>query len=294
MRINVVMVQSGWILQKIAQRIVEASKSIDGVEFILSHAPRLDVHANFYCDIQNCFGGKTPVMDIGLFTHVHANELGSVAPHTFMLDYIFHMSERYLEMFAKWKKFPRERISIMVPWEIPSSWQLKKPTIGIFQRGKHEGKGFYRVMELIESPIAKKFSWLFVGNDWEDVLEHALNNNVRCEVYADKNVQYPDGYSALYDRIDYLLIPSKWEGGPICALEATAKGISIISADVGWVGEVLPKMFYSKLSIFKTDEELQSILTNIYSSLAFARGLVEDYSYLQCAQQIADVVNGNV
>ena len=46
-----------------------------------------------------------------------------------------------------------------------------------------------------------------------------------------------------YQSLDYLLITSLWEGGPMCALEALATGIPIIAPPVGWVPD-LPHMEY--------------------------------------------------
>jgi len=61
-KINIVTVQSGWILQKIAQRIVDANKS----ECLFSLGTKSSnlVDANFYIDITNCYQRKSQVLDI--------------------------------------------------------------------------------------------------------------------------------------------------------------------------------------------------------------------------------------
>jgi len=72
-KINIVTVQSGWILQKIAQRIVDANKS----ECLFSLGTKSSnlVDANFYIDITNCYQRKSQVLDIGYFTHLHFHPL---------------------------------------------------------------------------------------------------------------------------------------------------------------------------------------------------------------------------
>lgn len=293
MNVNVVTVKSGWILQKIAERIAKAGNEASLGNFDVAHHPRIGADVNFYCDVQNCFRGPTNAVDIGLFTHVHANEIGNVNPITYKLDYIFHMSRKYMYMFKKHKLYPANRMDIMVPWEIPENFPLKKPTIGIFQRGKYEGKGFGRMKTLFtsSSEFCRYFKWLFVGNDWDEVIELGLGLGIDMLEYRDSKVSYPDGYSTLYDSCDYVLIPSKWEGGPICALEATAKGIPLISADVGWVFDLCPKS-----EIFKDTGGLKRIIWEMAQNLKRGRESVktqrvegEEISYEQCARQIVEV-----
>jgi len=49
----------------------------------------------------------------------------------------------------------------------------------------------------------------------------------------------PASYQAFYEQIDYLLIPSLWEGGPMALQEALACGVPVIAADVGFVPDFL-------------------------------------------------------
>ncbi len=288
MYVNIVTVKSGWILQKIAERISTAGNRAGLGEFSVSHYPQIGADVNFYCDVQNCYGGPTSSIDIGLFTHVHANEITNVNPVTYKLDYIFHMSRKYMDMFADKNLYSASQMSLMVPWEIPAGFELKKPTIGIFQRGKYEGKGFDRMKTLFStSTAAKHFYWLFVGNDWEEVIALGLKEGIKCRQLKDSEVTYPTGYSNLYDMVDYVLIPSEWEGGPICALEAMAKGLRVISADVGWVKDI------GIIQVFKNTQDLNTILYDIHLGLWGRRNLVksdwfggEEISYKQCARQI--------
>jgi len=251
MKINIVTVKSGWILQKIAERIAKAgnkqdlyTRSPDGtikskITWTLSHTPRMDCVANYYVDIQNCYHYSTSTLDIGYFTHLHENSTKHIRPHWLMIDFIVHMSSRYLEAFKPF--YPADKMDLIYPGEIPEGFYLKKPTIGIFQRGKYEGKGFHFMLKMIErySSIMEQFKWRFVGNDWYPVVHELRNLNIEAIDIEDKSLSYPSGYADEYDKIDYLLIPSLWEGGPMSVIEANAKGIPIIAADVGWCGKDL-------------------------------------------------------
>lgn len=282
MKINIVTVKSGWILQKIAQRIAATSP-----EFAVTHAPNTRVDANFYCDVQNCFHGPTNTIDVGLFTHIHANNPDTVVQNPHGLDHIFHMSSRYRHMFHSHFKYPHEKMSIMVPWEIPEEWPVKKQTIGVFQRGKHEGKGFDFVLKLFsERPeICQAYTWLFVGNDWEEVKSVGNKSNIDVTHIPDTRLQYPWDYNDLYEEIDILLIPSLWEGGPISCLEAMAKGIPVIAADVGWCGEMGAIQFDAG-----SIDHLYAVLEEIGFARRNRLNKVKQFSYKKCADQIVDVV----
>lgn len=283
--INVVTVRSGWILQKIAQRIVDAGNRANLAYFELAHVPKIGADVNFYCDVQNCFVGPTNSIDVGLFTHVHENNIDNVSPVTYQLDYIFHMARRYRRMFIQNNKFPSTKMGIMRPWEIPDGFEIKKPIIGIFQRGKYKGKGHERMAKLFADKISQHFRWLFVGNDWDEIIGFGESRGLTVYHSKDKFLDYPSGYSSLYDKIDYLLIPSEWEGGPMCALEATAKGIPIISSNVGWVSE-LPL----DVQIYNNFNGLIKLLSNILIPLGRRRDNVDRLSYKNCARQIVEII----
>ncbi len=97
MVINIVTVKSGWMLARKAERIAAANKS--DYQMNVSHKRRNDVDANCYIDISNCYRGKTKVLDIGYFTHLHENSLEYLNNEWLTLDYIVHMCKRYYEMF---------------------------------------------------------------------------------------------------------------------------------------------------------------------------------------------------
>jgi hypothetical protein len=235
MKINVITVTSGWILQKIAERIVENAP--EGVEMTLTHSPRRNEN-NFYVDVTNCYRGKLGGKDIGLFTHIDENKMSNIPDLWFNIDGLIHMSLASCVKFTHDPRFLKYNPLMVakMPGEIPSGFSYIKPTIGIFQRGKYEGKGFNLMLELAEDPVANEFKWLFAGNDWEEVsdkLDDVLQK-------TDHELAWPGEYQALYNVCDYVLIPSKWEGGPMSLIEAAALGKRIIAPSVGWAGVEIP------------------------------------------------------
>ncbi len=247
--INAVTVKSGWILQKIAERIVEAGQKSSKNSYVLG-PPRYQGY-NFYVDVQNCWPhSKLGVKDIGLFTHIHENDYKSLPDHYHKLDHIVHMSRRSHDEFLRRGHKP-EKNHVLMPGEIdPAKWPYKKPSILVAQRGEHEGKGYHLMLEAVQKAdfgiydscdsIMGEFDWTFIGGGWEEVanlLKDKCKANVLC--MSDTDIKYPCDYAAMYSSSNYLLIPSKWEGGPMASLEAAACGLQIIAPDVGWWGNEL-------------------------------------------------------
>jgi len=269
MKVNIVTVSSGWILQKIAERIqVPLSKKCDCT---LSHTVDNSADVNYYIDIHNCYKGKTSTFDIGYFTHLDQDSLRSIQPHWLSLDHIVHMCSRYYNRFKDF--YPEEKMSVILTGEISPIFSMKKPVLGIFQRGEFEGKGYNFMLSLLPSDIINNFKFKFVGKGWDEIVNAYNNAGVDAEQYTDEN--YED-YPSLYDRVDYLLIPSLWEGGPMSVVEAYAKGIPIISSNVGWVGGDVPVDY-----IFEPNSiiQLESILNDIMVPIKKRRAKVEYLNY---------------
>lgn len=284
--VNVVTVRSGWILQKIAERIALAGNKVCEAEWQVTHRPAISADINFYCDVQNCWPGFVPgsSMNIGLFTHIHADDPKTVNQNALNLDYIFHMANRYMTVFRDEFKYPQHRMNLMVPFE--STWAMKKPTIGIFQRGKYEGKGYHFMLKFVEKHphVCKNFKWIFVGNDWDGVATKMVDADILVRNMGDKDVDYPSGYQNLYGTIDYLLIPSMWEGGPISCLEAASVGVDIIAADVGWCREWADHIFTPG----DTGELAAILVSRLGKKTIRANRLKHIMSYERCAKQIID------
>ena len=118
---------------------------------------------------------------------------------------------------------------------------------GIVSRRYDDGrKGEEFLGEIIkEHNDSKAFRFMFVGVNWEKYLSEITNKynldpNLIEYFERGNDCQYSD-YSDLYGTMDAILVTSKADAGPICILEALAKGLPIISTPTGLANELLVK-----------------------------------------------------
>lgn len=284
MRVNVVTVKSGWILQKIAERIVAAAPS--NTEFLLSHSPRKDVDINFYVDMQNCYRGKSKVKDVGFFTHLDRDSTDHLLKnkHWLTCDYIIHMNKRYLDKFSEY--YPRERMAVLKSIEVMPRFDLKKIRLGIMQRGGFEGKGHNFMLRMAKYEFLKNFEFVFCGKDWDEVIDLYSSKGIKCYTEDENYENYPK----VYDFIDYLLIPSLWEGGPMAVPEALAKGVPIISSNVGWVPEFGVEYMYEP----DNEQGLLDILKKIHEPLTERRKKIENFSMQNYTRDLVEIFEKKV
>jgi glycosyltransferase involved in cell wall biosynthesis len=279
MHINVVTVQSGWILSKIAERIVAAGNKSEHT-FTLSYRPNVNADVNFYVDVQNCYRHNTPGLDIGFFTHIHADDITTLNTTAFTLDYIFHMCTKYYNMFLY--RFPEEKMTVLPAAEIHEGFDLKKPLIGIIQRGQYEGKGFDFMLSLDTNKL-KNFRFRFVGTGWDEVVDKYTAASIDVENITNESYE---SYPQHYKDIDYLLIPSLWEGGPMSVIEACATGTPIIGANVGWIPDIgIDYMFEPGNA-----DMLYIILDKICAPYISRRNKVIDITYDNYVEELLRVI----
>ena len=72
MHIHVVTVSSGWILQKIAERLRD-NNTDPNVKITVGHSVDQNADVNYYCDLQNCYHGQKTKFDVAYFTHADMN-----------------------------------------------------------------------------------------------------------------------------------------------------------------------------------------------------------------------------
>ena len=130
----------------------------------------------------------------------------------------------------------------MIPPGQPcSSFKLRPLRLGVCQRGGFPGKGDPFLWEALgRMPFTvrqhvhlrvKGSGWGASCNDYFEAI-HPLLVSIDVD-------ERPSGYHAFYNQIDYLLIPSLWEGGPMALQEALACSVPVIAADVGFVPDFL-------------------------------------------------------
>ena len=280
--ISIVTVDSGWILEKTAFRLCsELKKKVE-----CSVGPPCD-DVNVYVDIQNCYFKKTNGFDIGIFTHLHEDNLNYFQTHWLSLDRIVCMGKRYYRDISL--VYPKDKLSYCVLAE-PPPWQTKKTKVGIFQRGEFEGKGFHFMLSLPDNNLSllKEFHFVFVGKGWGEVVNKYSDLGISCSLYEHEDY---NAYNELYDSIDYLLVPSLWEGGPMSIVEATKKGIPVISSNVGFAIEDIPvDHIYAK----NDEKQLCKIFDSIRVPVRARINRLAGISMIGFAEHVLGIINTRI
>jgi glycosyltransferase involved in cell wall biosynthesis len=276
-KINLVTVSSGWILQKIAERM--AANAPNGVEYHISNQPRSGYQYYYYCDIQNCYHGYKQYMPgavhVGYITHAHENDpewLKKMFAQqgAWTLDGIKSMNLRYTEMCKDigWTK----PIVTYTPPAAQEHFKLRKTRIVIANRGGYPGYGHDFMLNLPKGStkeqeeegyvdILKDFHFTFLGNGWDPVVDKYIKLGIDTVHVSDDGLNYPQDYELFYHQADYLLVPILWTAGPYCAMEAHLCGLPIIASDVGLINyEIVPEHSYAA----GDTEALRDILSSIH------------------------------
>lgn len=121
----------------------------------------------------------------------------------------------------------------------------------------------------------------------KDQLVAAVANENLAEYFSIEG--YVENIPALLAECHCLLLPSKWEGMPLVALEAGAAGLPVIATPVGNLATLLNESngYVRDLSSFH--ETLENIMNHYGDALIIARNFMhkvhEDYSMQKCYER---------
>lgn len=161
---------------------------------------------------------------------------------------VSHEGKQYLESYG----IEPEKLRVIHAGANPkrffrTGWPEGHFTIGVVSRFSHvhggveDNKGGQTILEVVKLLAARgaEAMLLTVGTGW-DWLAEALSRIPFPTVYCERgrNCTYAD-YPRLYNRMDCLLIASKFEGGPVAAYEAMMCGRPLVSTAVGVVPELV-------------------------------------------------------
>lgn len=251
MRIAVVHPGSGWILTRIARELCAASPGLlflairPAPDRLLFTAP---FDAIYYVDVQNCWSEDwrrvaPSAIHVGFFTHLDRNaiDVNAFRPDWDKLDGIVHMARRYEKVFLEQGWYPRERMTVIQPGQVCDSFPLRPLRLGVCQRGGFPGKGdpfLFEALTSLPAGIRRHVKLHIKGSGWRPSADAWLAALGPLRVILDED-EAQKNYPDFYRDIDYLLVPSLWEGGPMAVAEALASGVPVIAADVGWVPDLL-------------------------------------------------------
>ena len=292
MTIGVAHVDSGWILSTIAKKMCEADDRFTAFP-IADIGDHIQEHESFYyVDVQNCWSGqfrnaRPDAKHIGMFTHLDRDSDETFRQGWDMLDGVVHMCNRYEHAFRKW--YAESQMAVIVPGEV-SSFGRSHTHVGIVQRGGHTGKGFEFLPDVIKAlpvSVRESIKLHFCGQGWIETAERDYHG-VSSENYIESD------WRLMYDRCDYILIPSLWEGGPMALLEALATGTRIIAADVGFVRDFYDRWGYDTdhFSVFVPGDVhgCAQRICEVVAPRVRMRSLVTHLSYADYANRVHDFI----
>ena len=213
------------------------------------------INGNDYYAIEYCIPYSqhqkinTGKIRVGFFTHF---ETGTSKAQTFItsipkFNHLIAMSRNTAEILAKYKAAKQKIEIIHLGTDQPS----KKIIFGVCGRVY---PGFRKNEHFISFLVQSGFSLLAWGEGWP------------CPIFSADSKDL----SEFYKQIDYLIVPSAIEGGPVPVLEAIAAGVPVIAPDVGWCWDY-PVIRYQK---------------NCYESLkATCYQLANPRTWQQCANE---------
>jgi glycosyltransferase involved in cell wall biosynthesis len=216
----------GWILQKIANEVMELSYHRN-LEMSRNNIPNLNADINYYINWV-IFTKEQPKsnLDIVFFTHFE-NIPGEVE--------ILNRADRIVAMSEHGKKLIEDK-GIKTKVHVLQSFGTnvtirKKIRIGFSGRFYDSGrKGEQDILKLVGSLNKDIFQLVFhdTSDDEYRIKNERLVNKIGAEIiYKDIN--------KFFSSIDYFLQASIAEGGPMDILNAIYAGVPIVSRDIGFM-----------------------------------------------------------
>jgi glycosyltransferase involved in cell wall biosynthesis len=210
-KIHIKIGDTGWIIEKMAKTLTD---SIPRVTYGTHDDNQADIT---YHMPYATYKTRTCQKHIGYFTHLeHSERLKNK-----FFDSAANFERRICisnKTLGILKSAGFDKLSVISPG-VDLNKFTPKLKIGVVGRTYTTGrKGENLIKEVMDIP---GISWQFTGNGWP------------IESQNITDAEMPN----FYNSVDYILIPSTNEGGPMCVLEALACGRPIIASNVGWVSE---------------------------------------------------------
>jgi hypothetical protein len=216
-RINIV-TKTGWILERLARELVER---VPGVRLNAGAGERrIDPVAdlNYYLPAKDFRKYPTEGQAIGFYTH-GTNALDLIP----MFAACIAMNET---MGARLEAHGAANVSIIRP----GTDAPPRPIVfGVIGRTYNDGR---KGEALVGRAVADGFRFVACGTDGGRQTRAMTRRQWPCA--TPYTIATRD---AFYQAIDYLVVTSTEEGGPMPVLEAIARGVPVIAPNVGWCWE---------------------------------------------------------
>lgn len=213
MRVHIKAQYDSWILDQMARQLEQLDyvTRSDGID------PTVDL--NYFINYVQF--EQTRTRSLAFFTHLEMQnpELSQLWWSTInCVDFGVFQSRIYFEMT---RDSIRDKPLFVISPGVDSEVFCPRPLrIGVVGRTYESGrKGEDFLLQVINRTSG--IDWRITGSGWgveSDYLEPA---------------QMPN----FYQDCDYILVPSRYEGGPMSVLEAISCGVEVIAPPIGWVTE---------------------------------------------------------
>lgn len=251
MALNIIYPKDNWILQDLAEALLKRIPDSEGFNYKdkttfseggpLYTGKGINYYINYYV-----FRNKTPRKDVVFFTHPEPD--GKFLKVAQAADFCICMNRKYRDFLLK---NGIEKCDYVMPG-IDLDFFKPRLVLGfIGRRYKNKRKGD----ELLDKVASLGYVDLKL-----------TNGKLRKEQLID-----------FYSSIDYVLVTSKYEGGPMCLLEGAACGKKIICpSDVGFASEIMDAI----IPYWNSDwTSLKSTIDSLLEIKMQTRSVVENYTY---------------
>lgn len=254
MRVQVVHSGNAWILRRLARYLVDRLPYVHGSPWRPSAVREFDL--TYYVNYQLCRRPRAPLRRAVLWRKPRSRLNGAFFPHREGNDF-FDEVARELDFCvapsARYANYLREHCN-------PNSHLI------------------YHGIEL--DRFRPKLRLGFVGRRYKtgrkgDALLSAVAKLPYVELRCTEGKLTDAEIPAFYQDIDYVLITSSIEGGPLCFQEGLASGKPILSTDVGMVSEFRDA---PGVAIFADEKELLALLEAKLEERMRLRANVERFS----------------
>jgi glycosyltransferase involved in cell wall biosynthesis len=253
MRVQVVHNGNAWILRRLAHYLIDRLPYVEGAAWRPSALRHFDL--TYYVNYQLWRRPKQPLRRRILWRRPRSRLVGAFFPHREGED--FDLAARTLDFCvapsARYADYLREQCN-------PNSHLI------------HHGIELDR--------FSPKLRLGFVGRRYAtgrkgDELLRAVAALPYVDLISTEGNLSDEEIPAFYQQLDYVLITSSVEGGPLCFQEGLASGKPILSTDVGMVSEFRNA---PGVHIFRDQAELLALLERALAERLLLRANVEKYS----------------
>lgn len=251
----------GWILEKMAGELASRLNYITIEDEPVSNA-LITYHMHY-----SYWNRRTSPIEGAYFTHIE--ESGNARRNFFRVahsvDFCVTHADRYAQAL---REDGCQNVTTISPG-IDTSLLRPRLQIGVVGRTYPSGrKGESLVRQMMDIPW---IDWHFTGDGWPGPALHL------------KDEELPSFYSSM----DYILVPSLYEGGPMCVAEALACGTEVIAPPVGWV----PQFEHIEFRTGDADD-LRRVLESVYQKKLDRASKVAGYTWDAYAEKYDRLFHG--